>query len=89
MYTYTKNDARRAAEQLAGIKDKIRDLLDRAERIVAPSPFEDDLACWRASMLIALDEDHGYLAHVDRTMQHTIDDLDGYEEEDDEFEEAA
>lgn len=73
---------RQAADELAEIKEEMRELLDRA-LVALKGTSEEDRArsYWYAHMRCALDDDHGYLGGSMVTMQDSIDALGGREDD--------
>ena len=71
-------------ERLAEIKDEIEELLDEARGIIRSGDegaYERALVYWLAHIRTALDNDHEYLGGSMVTMQDTIDELSGADDE--------
>ena len=81
-----------AANRLQEIKDEVKALIGEAKDIVRKESrnqgrnivWERAKTYWLAHIVMALDDDHEYLGSGPTTMQDTIEDLSGDEEDEEE-----
>lgn len=81
----TAEERAERADELAEIKAGMHELIDRARGLLRGTGITGDRAraYWLAHILTALDDDHGYLGGSMCTMDDTIRELGGDDEEDD------
>jgi len=78
------------AEQLYQIKEEIKDLMDNARNLLRGTDAEDSAeSYWIPHIFMALDDEHDWLGGSMHSLQDSIDELSGGDEEDDGSWEAA
>jgi len=76
-----KEERKESAERLEEIKDEISELLEEAADLLPRGIMRDRAnAYWYAQIRMALDDDHEYLGSGSHTIQDSIDELNGEDE---------